>query len=129
MNSWYKDIKKSKLSPPNWVFGVVWPILYIFLAIIFYDIAVNSNVNNNNSAMLFVLFSLGIVLNLAWTTVFFKYRKTGVALIMTLSMIMLSIWLYIKMKQMRYHSAPLLLPYVIWLCFAFYLNAYIFAYN
>lgn len=123
MNDWYKNLKKSSLTPPSYLFGIVWPILYTLMFI--------STVMVWNDKKCFpycyplTLFFIQLVFNLIWTTLFFKLRLLKVALInlgIIIFFTILTIRAYFKVNKL---SAYLLLPYIIWLLFAFYLNLYI----
>jgi len=66
-----------------------------------------------------------MVLNVSWTTVFFRYKKTKIALIMILVIIGLTYKTYEEMKLIDTTASNLLIPYLVWLSFATYLNGYI----
>ena len=71
---WYNNINKSPYTPPGWFFSLVWSVLYLLMIISFYLIWSNSkcfpycNILN--------LFILQLILNLSWTTIFFKYMES-----------------------------------------------------
>ena len=69
---WYDNLKKSKLTPPNWVFGTVWPILYTTLAVSFYLIKKEEKCNQWCEPN---FFSLQMFFNLIWTWLFFKQKN------------------------------------------------------
>ena len=85
-SNWYDSLNKSPLTPPDWVFGVVWPNLYLLLTISLYLIWSNPKCYPMCNPV--VLFLIGIMINLTWTTVFFKYHKLFIAFIMNISMIL-----------------------------------------
>ena len=119
---WYNSIKKSKLSPPGYIFGIVWPILYILIFISFI-IRFYNGIENNYLGLVF--FVLQMVCNLIWSPLFFRYKKINWALfdlILTIIFTGLTIYYFNKKSKL---SAYLLMPYMIWICFALYLNIYI----
>jgi translocator protein len=121
---WYKNIKKSPLSPPSWLFGVVWPILYcmIFASLI---LVVKDFKNNRIFKYSLIMFFLQLIFNLIWTTIFFKFKKYKLALVdlyLTIIFTGLTIYYFYKLNKI---SAYLLIPYFLWICFASYLNLYI----
>jgi len=119
---WYNSIKKSPLSPPSYVFGIVWPILYtlIFLSFIvrFYN-----GIEIKNMGLLF--FVLQMICNIIWSPLFFTYKKIRWALLdLILTIIFTGLTIYYFNKKSKL-SAYLLIPYMTWICFALYLNIYI----
>ena len=120
---WYNNLKKSKLNPPSWVFGTVWPILYITLAISFYLLKKNKKCSSWCNPLTF--FIIQMFFNLIWTNLFFKFKKIKLAL---LDLILVIIFTFLTMKEsynINKYSTYILIPYFIWLLFAFYLNFYI----
>ena len=120
---WYNNLKKSNLTPPNWVFGTVWPILYITLAISFNILKKNKKCSSWCNPLTF--FVIQIFFNLIWTNLFFKFKKIKLAL---LDLILVIIFTFFTMKDgynINKYSTYILIPYFIWLLFAFYLNFYI----
>lgn len=118
-NTWYKSLNRSKLNPPGWVFGVVWPILYLLLAI-FFVLLVKDKKSVKSPPL--ILFIIQIILNLGWTTIFFRFKMIKFALFLILLINALSIAIFVMIKN---NTKYLLLPYILWLTFASYLNGYI----
>jgi len=126
MNNYYNSdnylkINKSSLTPPNYVFGIVWPILYILMGVSFFM------VYNKCKSMCFPLqvFLVHMGFNLIWTYLFIKYKNKLVALIDIIIMIALLVYCLIKFRKYSVLASNILLPYLLWLCFATYLNVYI----
>ena len=126
-NNWYTSLKKSPINPPNWVFGTVWPILYLLMLISFFIVWKNKKCYPYCNILTY--FIIQFILNLSWTTVFFKFKKIKQALILTI--IIFSITLYVCIQFYKYNKIAtyLLIPYLLWLCLAMYLNAYIIINN
>ena len=124
---WYKSLKKSPISPPDWVFGVVWPILYILLAISFYLTYKNRKCIGICKPLIFFLIQL--LFNLSWTTIFFRMKMIRLSFIIIIIIILLTIKTYIEMLKIDKRSAYFLIPYIVWLFFAGYLNMYIIRMN
>lgn len=121
IDKWYKNLKKSPLTPPDYVFGIVWPILY-FLLLIYFILALQEK-----NKIPLVYFMIQLILNLFWTTVFFRKRNINLAFAMIIVILFFTI---LSGMEMYYKNnnilLPLLLfPYIIWLSFAGYLNFYI----
>ena len=121
---WYKNLKKSKLTPPSFVFGIVWPILYILLAIYFV-----LGLSQKGSERALVFFGAQMLLNLSWTYVFFTSQRPLLSFLMIIAIIALSIQSMIEMQLVNPKLVYLLVPYVAWLCLAGYLNLYIVVKN
>jgi tryptophan-rich sensory protein len=118
---WYNQLEKSPLNPPSWVFGVVWPILYLTLAWSFYRHYQLRPVGNNA----WIVFMLQIVLNIGWSRIFFTLKNPKLALVWILLMILLTLLTIFLFYPIDPLSAWILIPYLLWLCFASYLNLYI----
>jgi len=123
-DNWYNNIGKSKLNPPSWVFGVVWPILYALMAASFILILMNKK-NDKTFILGMIMFSLQFIFNIVWTQIFFKLHKPKWALLdLYLTIIFTGLTIYF-FNMIYPLSAYLLVPYFIWICFASYLNLYI----
>ena len=112
-DTWYAELIKSPLNPPSYVFGIVWPILYIIMAFISFKVA-------DKIASIFIL---QLILNAAWSWIFFYFQAPITALIDIGILIYLN---YMILKMIQNESRFLFylyLPYLIWLLFAGFLNA------
>ena len=116
-SKWYEYLNKSKLTPPDWVFGVVWPILYVLIGLSMYF-----NKPQKDDIKLITFFSLQMFFNLIWTTIFFKLQMPRLALFDLFLTLLFTILYFIESIDL---SKYLLIPYILWLLLAFYLNAYI----
>lgn len=125
-DSWYKNLKKSKLNPPSWVFGVVWPILYSTM-IIYLVIMIRSYDNSHKLPLIF--FSVQLFFNLIWTTIFFKYKRFKLALLDLLLTLGFTIATIVSTFRLNLTASLILIPYVLWLFLATYLNSYIVVKN
>lgn len=115
--NWYK---KAPLTPPNWVFGVIWPILWILLAI-----GIELFFNNAKTKALFAtILIINLIFVASWTWAFSYMRNlelsSMIIMISAISSIMLCIVCWYIYKPTLYF----ILPYTLWLCFATYLNLY-----
>ena len=127
MYNWYDKLNKAPWTPPNWVFGIIWPILYFLMTIsaglVLYE------KDNNYLTIATTLFCIQLILNLSWAPVFFNLEMPNLAFaIMTLLIVstIATIYYFSKISKL---SATLLFPYIIWLFIAFSLNLYIVIYN
>ena len=124
---WYNNINKSTYTPPGWFFGLVWTILYLLMIISFYLIWSNSKCFPYCNVL--TIFLLQLAFNLSWTTVFFKYKKIRLALILTILIFILTFIVSVKFQKINKIASYLLIPYLLWLIVAMYLNIYIILKN
>ncbi len=120
MNIWYKELNKSNLTPPDYIFGIVWSILYTLIAISFF---IYTNTFYTNKGL--ILFNIQLILNLTWPYLFFQKRLICWAFI---NLVLLNIFAWMTYKEFFKYSkvsSYLLIPYLIWIFFALYLNSYI----
>ena len=115
---WYSQLIKSNFNPPDWVFAPVWTTLYLMmtLAIWFYWHSKNREMNT-----LYIYF-IHIVFNTTWSIIFFGLHQILLALIVLVILIILIIILIIKFKRVNYVSTYLMIPYLLWSCYALFLN-------
>ena len=115
---WYSQLIKSNFNPPDWVFAPVWTTLYLMmtLAIWFYWHSKNREMNT------VYIYFIHIVFNTTWSIVFFGFHQILLALIVLVILIILIIVLIIKFKRVNYISAYLMIPYLLWSCYALFLN-------
>ena len=114
-DSWYLLLDKSKLNPTGYVFGIVWPILYILMMV---------------SAFLahkkiFSIFIIQLFFNAAWSWLFFRFQMPLEALLDIYLLIALNIYILILMYKENKIAFFLYIPYVVWISFASYLNLFI----
>ena len=110
IDNWYYSLNKAPLNPPGYIFGIVWPILYLLMALVGY---LNSN-------KIFKPFVIQLFLNGIWSWLFFAWHLPIIALIDILFLIIVNIYIF---KELKKGSKLMHLPYLIWLSFATYLNA------
>lgn len=112
---WYISLNKSDLNPPGYVFGIVWPILYILMmisAFLSYE-------------KIYIVFNIQLVLNAAWSWLFFKFQMPLVSLLDIYLLIALNIFILTLMFKESKLAFLLFIPYVVWISFASYLNLFI----
>ena len=112
---WYQALNKSDLNPPGYVFGIVWPILYVLMSVSAYRTFTDTG----------RVFFIQLVFNTAWSWMFFSFHMPLVALLNIWLLIYLNASLTLKMYKIDRLSAILYSPYVLWLLFASYLNLFI----
>lgn len=114
---WYAALNKAPGNPPGFLFGIVWPVLYALMA-------TSAFIAWRAGARLGV-FMLQLVLNLAWSYLFFKLHLPLPALIDLLVLWGLVAWMIAGFHRHSRLAAMLQIPYILWLSFAAYLNAWV----
>lgn len=112
-DTWYVDLVKSPLNPPSFVFGIVWPILYALMAFVSFK----------SADKIWKLFIPQLLLNAAWSWMFFFMHAPLLALINISILIFLNQKILVILKIESKLLFWLYLPYVLWLSFAAFLNA------
>jgi translocator protein len=118
-SSWYQQIKPN-ITPPNWVFPIVWTILFLLLAISLYLAFIGAN--SLDKISITAAFGLNLFFNVAWSAFYFGMKNTGMAFF-DLIFLWLSIILIMKITwRIDRKASYLLIPYPIWVSFAGILN-------
>lgn len=117
---WYHTLARPAFSPPDWVFGPVWAALYILLALAGYFLTKKGLDISNQKAVWLMIAQL--VLNAAWTPLFFGMHHLAGAMILILAMIGMTIWLLRAAMPVSRAAMWMLMPYLAWLCYAWLLN-------
>ena len=122
---WYSQLVKSNYNPPDWVFAPVWTTLYLMmtLAIWFYWHSKNREMNT------IYIYFIHVVFNTTWSIVFFGMHQILLALIVLMILILLIIILILKFKRVNYTSSFLMIPYLLWCCYALFLNFNLYILN
>lgn len=119
---WYTNLTISSLTPPGYVFSIVWSVLYLLMGI---AAGIIWSMRTIYSMVMTVIFFLQLALNFFWSYFFFYMRSPGSGLaVLTLLLAVVVIYVVACYKQNRL-SAYLNVPYVIWLLYAIYLNAFV----
>ena len=122
---WYSLLNKPIFNPPDWVFGPVWTILYLLMTISIWMYWHSKNKEMNTIYIYFI----HIVFNTTWSVVFFGLHQILLALIVLLILIILIIILILKFKRVNKVSSYLMIPYLLWSCYALFLNFNLYILN
>jgi tryptophan-rich sensory protein len=79
-SDWYDELVKPQFTPPDWAFGVVWPVLYILMGISA-SIVWQAGIRRKEVKTAVIIFSAQLILNLVWTPIFFGLHMIGLALV------------------------------------------------
>lgn len=128
ITNWYAQLQKPEITPANWVFGPVWTILYLLMAISAFLIW-RKGLNYTNVKHALGWFLIQLILNAVWTPLFF-----GLHLILLAFIEIVLLWLTILATLLTFRrvsslASVLLIPYVIWVGFAAILNGSIWYLN
>jgi translocator protein len=121
LSTWYKNLKKPALAPSGRFISRVWIILYILMGISAYLVSRRESDHPGAKSALFI-YRIQLVLNVLWSWAFF-YLRSPLAGLVVISLLWFSILATItKFRKISAASAVLLMPYLLWVSFAAYLN-------
>ncbi|RTE54426.1 tryptophan-rich sensory protein [Arenibacter aquaticus] len=128
VNDWYAGLNKPSFNPPNWIFAPVWTILYVMMGVSagivwakgVYHIWVKTALYH---------FGIQLLFNALWSIIFFGFKNPFAALLVILTLLVLLIFTIKWFKVVSKTAAYLLLPYLLWVCFATALNYKIWELN
>lgn len=126
--SWYDNLVKPALTPPSWVFGPVWTTLYILMGISLYLVLMEWK-KGTDVRVPMVLFGIQLVLNTAWSFLFFGLESPAAGLAGILLLWVFILATIITFYRINRAAAFLLIPYIAWVSLASYLNYAIFILN
>jgi len=124
---WFHQLNNPPLTPPDWIFTPIWILIYISIAISFILYIKDGKLKNKKRGIYF--FTIQMILNLLWNQAFFNMQNIKLALIIILTLflsIILTINIFYKYSKI---SAYILIPYLLWVSFATYLNVGYFILN
>jgi tryptophan-rich sensory protein len=122
VGAWYRDLRKPSWNPPNWVFGPAWTVILGLAAWSGVSAWANAVDDSSGRALNLALFGVNIVLHMLWSPLFFTLRRPDWALVevpflwLSIAALMLAVGRYSPL------AVWLLLPYLLWVTFAAYLN-------
>lgn len=126
--TWFASLSKPVFSPPNWVFGPVWTILYAMMGFAAYRIW-NLGIKNARVRMSLGLFFVQLLLNSAWSFIFFAQQNIFGAFIEIIILwvsIMATMWQFEKLDKVAGYT---MIPYFLWVSFAMILNYSLYVLN
>ena len=118
---WYETLNRPAISPPNWIFGPVWTVLYILMGISLFMIWSQSPSRERNIALF--IFILQLLLNFGWSFFFFYFKMIGFALIEIIILWISILAMIILFYKIKPFAAYINIPYLLWVSFATILNA------
>jgi benzodiazapine receptor len=120
ISTWYAGLNKPTLNPPNFVFGPVWSLLYLMMGISLYLVWVGKN--SKDKIFAYIIFAIQLVLNALWSVVFFGFHQFILSEIVIGLLVTFVIVNIISFYKFSKTAAYMLVPYLLWICFASYLT-------
>lgn len=127
VGTWYAGLAKPAFNPPDWVFGPVWTVLYVMMAVAAWRVWRRRAAPGARPAL--GAWAVQLALNLSWSFVFFGARMPGAALAEIAALLAAIVATLVLFRRIERLAGALLVPYVAWVAFAAVLNAAIWALN
>ena len=117
---WYQSIKPS-ITPPNWVFPIVWNFLFLLIAISLY-VAWTSASTSQQRTLIIIVFAINFILNILWSAIYFGMQNPSAAFVEIIFLWLSILAMIIVLWGINKVSSYLLIPYLLWVGFASVLN-------
>jgi translocator protein len=128
-DEWYAALSKPTFNPPSWIFGPVWTVLYVSMALALWLMRRTVDFDRAQRARATALFATQFALNLLWTPLFFGLRSPGLAFVDICLLWVVLLMTVLAFGRVRPLAGYLLLPYLLWVSFALVLNGTIWLMN
>lgn len=125
---WYRNLRKPAWQPPDWLFGPAWTSIFTLIAI-GAGLAWNRAEPGERLPLVLLPFAVNLVLNVAWSFLFFRLRRPRVAFLEVLALWLSIVWLLASLWQVSPVAGALVVPYLLWVTFASVLNRTIIRLN
>ena len=126
--SFYEEVTKPPLSPPAWLFPILWAILYALMGTSAYLIW-NNRKNEIRRSDALRLYYIQLAVNFSWSIIFFRFRAFAIAAALAVILFLLVGVMILSFRRISTLAAKLNIPYLIWLGFASYLAAAVYFLN
>ncbi|HYD93211.1 MAG TPA: TspO/MBR family protein [Candidatus Paceibacterota bacterium] len=127
IDSWYASLVLPAVAPPNWVFGPVWTLLYLFMGIALW--LVWRKRAEKKTYLAYSLFGIQLILNTLWSYIFFGLQNPAAAFIEIIILWIAILGTVVVFTKASRTAGILLAPYLLWVTFAAYLNLQIWQLN
>ena len=128
IGQWYHDLRKPALQPPNWLFGPAWTVI-LGLAAWSAVVAWNASPDQAARTSVIILFTTNAVLHALWSPLFFRARRPDWALVEVVFLWMSLVALVAGLWPISHRASLLIVPYLLWVSFATWLNSAIVRLN
>lgn len=122
LGTWYETLQRPTIAPPNWLFGPVWTALFALVGVALWLVWRQTESSPRETRIAFGVFAVQFVFNLGWSAVFFGRREIGwglAVIVLLWLLIVTTMWAFARVDR---RAALLLVPYLLWVSFAAYLN-------
>ena len=126
-NDWFDGLLKPPFMPPSWAFPTVWTALYVLMGLSLAMILATPELPLRRTGL--ILFFIQLALNFAWSPIFFGAHDIRLGEIVILAMLVTALAAAGIFRRIRTVAGWLLVPYLLWLCFAWALNSSIESLN
>ena len=124
----FADVKQPPLSPPAWLFPVVWTILYVLMGIASY-LVLTSGASTDKNTKALTVYGLQLAVNFFWSIIFFRFSMYLFAFFWLVLLWLLIIVTMVRFYRIKEPAGDLIVPYLLWVTFAGYLNFGIYLLN
>ena len=121
VSTWFSTLTKPSFSPPNWLFAPVWTMLFILMGISLY-LVWNKGLKKKAVKEALVIFGIQLVFNFLWSFIFFGLHQPLLAFLEIIILWLLILQTFLKFRKISSLAGYFLLPYLIWVTFAAFLN-------
>lgn len=122
LSFWYSTLNKSVLNPPAWVFPVVWNLIFMALGVALFLIFMQGWKKSRKPLFAFIIH---MILNGLWSFLFFGLHLPVAGMLNIIILIFVAVWMHKEFRSVNKPAGYLVWPYIVWLCFALYLNSMI----
>lgn len=127
VDSWYQGLRKPSFNPPDWVFAPVWTTLYVLMAVAAWRVWRRGTTAARRLAL--TVFGVQLGFNLAWSIVFFGFRRIDLALAEIVILLIAILACAVLFWRVDRWAGRLLVPYALWVAFATALNVTLWRLN
>lgn len=121
ISTWYGGLMKSALTPPAWIFAPVWLALFFLMGVAAF-LVWSCGIARQDVKRALALFGVQLLLNILWSAIFFGLQNPGLAFFELIILWVVICWTMILFFRISFPAGWLLVPYVLWVSFAGYLN-------
>ena len=125
----YEDLNSPPLSPPSFIFPIVWSILFVLMGISSAMIYIDREKNPESAKKGLIWYAVSLILNFSWSIIFFNMQAAFFALLVLIVLLYSIIRTILEYRKVTPIAAYLQIPYALWVAFAGYLNAGIWLLN
>ncbi len=126
--TWYAALVRPEFAPPNWVFAPIWTTLFALMGIAAF-LVWNKGLDHRNVKIALSMFIVQLILNIFWSIIFFGMHNPGAAFVEIIVLWLAILYTIITFAKVSRSAAWLLVPYILWVTFAGYLNYSIWILN